>query len=95
MSDTGTQKRVQAIRITMLMLVVILGLVDVSSALEVDFGLDIMAVSSDNLFRAPFGLERDGYLLSIDGAFLVSGDLGSGSFDLSIGGGKETQFAED
>ena len=94
MSDTGTQKRVQAIRITMLMLVVILGLVDVSSALDVDFGLDIMAVSSDNLFRAPFGLERDGYLLSIDGDFLVSGDLGSGSYDLSIGGGRETQYAE-
>jgi hypothetical protein len=92
MSDTGTQKRVQAIRITMLMLVVLLGLVDVSSALEVDFGLDIMAVSSDNVFRAPVGLERDGYLLSIDGDFLVSGDLGSGSFDLSIGGGREIQY---
>ena len=71
------------------MVVIVLGLVRISNALEVRIGAQNMNTYSDNIHRAPVGFEVDGYLLSVEGDLSVSGDLRSGSLDLSVGGGFE------
>ena len=79
----------QSARVLILTVVIVLGLVRISNALEVRFGAQNMNTYSDNIHRAPVGSEVDGYLLSVEGDLNVSGDLRSGSLDLSVGAGLE------
>lgn len=83
------QVRIQSARILILTVVVILGLVSISNAVEVRFRVQNMVTVSDNIDRAPSGLEVSGSLLIMQGELSLSGDLGSGSVDLGIGGGWE------
>jgi hypothetical protein len=98
-SEMSDQKRTQAIIIVTLALVIILGLVSESNAWEVQLGsnawevqtrLMSMTTFSDNIDRAPSGLETEGYLLTAGGEINVSGDLGAGTVDLRMDGGLET-----
>jgi hypothetical protein len=79
----------QSARVLILTVVIVLGLVRISNALEVQFRVQNMNTFSDNINRAPVGFEVDGYLLSVEGDLSVSGDLKSGSLDFSVGGGLE------
>jgi len=88
--EMGDQKRSQAIRIITLTTVVILGLVSTSNAVEVRFTAQNMVTISDNIHRLPSGLEESGSLLIMQGDLNLSGDLGSGSMDLGVGGGWES-----
>ena len=75
MSDIRNQQRIQVIRITILITVVLLGLVDTSKAVDVEFGLDAIAIASDNIDRGPVGEETEGYLLSTEGIVKITSNL--------------------
>jgi hypothetical protein len=83
-------KRGWLTRIFILTGVIILGLVSTSNAMEVRFRANNMLTVSDNIHRAPSGLEMSGSRLIMQGDLNLSGDLGAGSVDLDVGGGWET-----
>jgi len=86
----GDQKRTRVIRIITLTTVISLGLVSTSNAVEVRFTAQNMVTISDNIHRAPSGLEESGSRLIMQGDLNLSGDLGSGRMDLGVGGGWES-----
>ena len=84
------QVTTQSTRILIMAVAIILGLVNISKAMEVRFTARNMITVSDNIDRAPSGFEASGSLLILQGDLNLSGDLGSGSVDLGVGGGWET-----
>jgi len=88
-------RRTKIIGIAAFAAVMIPGMVNTCSALEVRLGAQSMVTSSDNIERATVGLETKGYLITIDGEFGVSGKVGSGTVDLLVGGGEEKIKAEE
>ncbi len=65
---------------------IILGLVDISRAVDVEFGLESIVIGSDNIDRGSVGEETDGYLLSLDGVVTISSKVGAASMGLTING---------
>lgn len=82
------------VRILFLVCGLIPGTVSMSAAYDVRFTARNLATVSDNIGRVPSGLETSGYLLIMEGEFGISGDLGSGTVDLVMGGGSETYKSE-
>ncbi len=76
--------------ITLLVTMIILGLTDISSALDVNLDLRTRGTVSDNINRAPVGSERDGYLLTTEADLSFTSKVGTGTATMGIGGGWET-----
>ena len=65
------------------------GTVSMSVAYDVEIRSMSTATVSDNIGRKTSGLETDGYLLTTAADFNITGEVGSGTMDLVVGGGLE------
>jgi len=86
----GYHCRLLVVPMAAALMVSVLGSATDTSAMEVSFRAENMVTASDNINRAPKGQELEGYLLSMQGGLNFSGEVGSGTGDLYVGGGWET-----
>jgi len=80
----------QPIRVFTLVVVIVLGIVNTSEAVEIGFKAENMVTVSDNINRDSSGLEKSGSKLLLRGDLDLSGRLGSSTVGLGIGGGWES-----
>lgn len=86
--------RIQVIGVSILVFAIVLGLAETSKAVDLEFGMESVAIASDNIDRGPVSEATEGYLLSLDGDLTISSDVGASRTSFSLGGGWETKEAE-
>jgi hypothetical protein len=74
----------------MLTALIILGLADISRAVDVQYRAHSVVITSDNINRELNGFEKEGFLLSLEGDVTITGDVGVWDWGLVVGGGWES-----
>ena len=88
-------RRARVAKIIILVCVMLMGMTNMAMALDLQLLSGNRVTVSDNIDRASTGLETEGYLLTVEGDLTLSGDIGSGTLDVLVGGGMETLKSDD
>ena len=90
-----SKKRDRVGRILFMVSVMLLGRANLARAIDMQILARNRLTVSDNIERATVGQEIEGYLLTMEGDFNLSGDMGNGTVDMLVGGGMETLKSDE